>query len=54
MDCKRDMRNIKYLFMFGQLLIGAGSTPLAALSLTFLDDSVDPSVYPVYIGKCIL
>ena len=42
---------MKYIFVFGQFLIGAGSTPLASLSLTFIDDSVDPAVYPLYIGK---
>jgi len=41
---------MKYIFILGQFFIGAGSTPFAALSLTFLDDSVDPSHYPVYIG----
>lgn len=44
------LNNMKYVFMLGQFLIGVGSTPFAALSLTFLDDSVDPSLYPVYIG----
>ena len=47
------LNNMKYVFFLGQFLIGVGSTPLAALTLTFLDESVDPSEYPVYIGMSL-
>jgi len=42
---------MKYVFLFGQFLIGMGSTPLSVLGVTFIDESVDPQVYPIYIGK---
>nr|CAB3266358.1 solute carrier organic anion transporter family member 4A1-like [Phallusia mammillata] len=41
---------MKYVFLFGQFLTGIGCTPLAVLGVTFIDESVDPQVYPMYIG----
>ena len=38
-------------FLLGQFLNGAGCTPLSVLGVTFIDESVDPKVYPIYIGK---
>uniref|UniRef100_H2Z5W6 Solute carrier organic anion transporter family member n=1 Tax=Ciona savignyi TaxID=51511 RepID=H2Z5W6_CIOSA len=44
------INQMKYVFLFGQLLAGIGCTPLAVLAVTFIDESVDPQIYPVYIG----
>ncbi|XP_076804531.1 solute carrier organic anion transporter family member 4A1-like [Clavelina lepadiformis] len=44
------INQMKYVFILGQFLTGTGCTPLAVLGVTFIDESVDPQVYPMYIG----
>ncbi|XP_058143277.1 solute carrier organic anion transporter family member 4A1 [Dasypus novemcinctus] len=40
----------RLLFVLGQLLHGLGATPLYTLGVTYLDESVESSRSPVYIG----
>ncbi|KAJ7335736.1 hypothetical protein JRQ81_013677 [Phrynocephalus forsythii] len=42
--------NYFYVFMLGQLLLGAGGTPLYTLGTAFIDDSVPKHKASVYIG----
>ncbi|XP_062984838.1 solute carrier organic anion transporter family member 4C1 [Elgaria multicarinata webbii] len=44
------LSNYFYVFMLGQLLLGAGGTPLYTLGTTFIDDSVPKHKASVYIG----
>ena len=41
-----------YLFFlcFGQLVMGAGTTPLYTLGPAYLDENVNPKVSPIYLG----
>lgn len=41
----------KYMFFFGQLLHGAGASPLYTLGVTYLDENLSVRTSPVYIGK---
>lgn len=40
----------KYMFFFGQLLHGAGASPLYTLGVTYLDENLSVRTSPVYIG----
>ncbi|XP_070599078.1 solute carrier organic anion transporter family member 4C1 [Erythrolamprus reginae] len=44
------LSNYFYIFLLGQLLLGAGGTPLYTLGTTFIDDSVPKHKASVYIG----
>ena len=41
----------KYVFILGQLLHGAGATPLYTLGVTYLDENLKAKNTPVYVGK---
>ncbi|KAM6473200.1 solute carrier organic anion transporter family member 4C1 [Liasis olivaceus] len=47
---KSKLSNYFYVFLLGQLLLGAGGTPLYTLGTTFIDDSVPKHKASVYIG----
>ncbi|XP_066468654.1 solute carrier organic anion transporter family member 4C1 [Tiliqua scincoides] len=47
---KSTLSNYFYVFMLGQLLMGAGGTPLYTLGTAFIDDSVPKHKASVYIG----
>lgn len=40
----------KYVFLLGQMMHGAGASPLYTLGVTFLDESVSTKMSSVYIG----
>lgn len=40
-----------YVFMLGQIFHGMGSTPLLALGLAFLDESVNKEESPLFVGE---
>ncbi|XP_036165930.1 solute carrier organic anion transporter family member 4C1 isoform X2 [Myotis myotis] len=44
------LSNFLYVFILGQLLLGAGGTPLYTLGTAFLDDSVPTHKSSLYIG----
>nr|XP_003920771.2 solute carrier organic anion transporter family member 4C1 [Saimiri boliviensis boliviensis] len=44
------LSNYLYIFILGQLLLGAGGTPLYTLGTAFLDDSVPTHKSSLYIG----
>lgn len=45
------LSNYLYVFILGQLLLGAGGTPLYTLGTAFIDDIVPKHKASVYIGK---
>jgi hypothetical protein len=44
--------NYMWLFLLGQLLHGAGASPLYTLGVTFIDENVSKKMSSVYLGKC--
>ncbi|XP_068085065.1 solute carrier organic anion transporter family member 4A1 [Anabrus simplex] len=42
--------NFMWLFLFGQLLHGAGASPLYTLGVTFIDENVSKKMSSVYLG----
>ena len=38
------------VFSIGQLLMGAGTTPLYTLGVAYLDENVNPKQSPIYLG----
>ncbi|XP_029635260.1 solute carrier organic anion transporter family member 4A1-like [Octopus sinensis] len=46
----KTLSNYKYLFFLGQLLHGAGASPLYTLGVTYLDENLSVRTAPVYIG----
>jgi len=53
-DCGRGLLSkYKYVFILGQLLHGAGATPLYTLGVSYLDDNLLPSATSLYVGKYI-
>ena len=44
----------KYLvvFMFGNLLMGLGASPLYTLGVTYMDENMMPEEFGLYMGKC--
>ncbi|GAB1606686.1 solute carrier organic anion transporter family member 4A1-like [Argonauta hians] len=46
----QSLSNYKYLFFLGQLLHGAGASPLYTLGVTYLDENLSVRKAPVYIG----
>ncbi|XP_037357557.1 solute carrier organic anion transporter family member 4A1 [Talpa occidentalis] len=44
------LQGYQLVFVLGQLLQGAGATPLYTLGVTYLDENVQPSLSPVYIA----
>uniref|UniRef100_A0ACB8EQK4 Uncharacterized protein n=1 Tax=Sphaerodactylus townsendi TaxID=933632 RepID=A0ACB8EQK4_9SAUR len=49
-DSKSSLSNYLYVFILGQLILGAGGTPLYTLGTAFIDDSVPKHKSSVYIG----
>ncbi|XP_053160129.1 solute carrier organic anion transporter family member 4C1-like [Hemicordylus capensis] len=47
---RSSLSNYFYVFLLGQLLMGAGGTPLYTLGTAFIDDSVPKHTASVYIG----
>lgn len=43
-----------WLFFLGQLLHGAGATPLFTLGVTYIDENVSKKMSSVYIGNNII
>jgi hypothetical protein len=43
-----------WLFLIGQLLHGAGASPLYTLGVTFIDENVSKKMSSVYLGECTL
>jgi organic anion transporter 4A len=41
-----------WLFLIGQLLHGAGASPLYTLGVTFIDENVSKKMSSVYLGEC--
>ncbi|XP_076801290.1 solute carrier organic anion transporter family member 4C1-like isoform X2 [Clavelina lepadiformis] len=39
-----------YILLFGQVLMGCGTTPLYTLGIAFIENSVPKNVAPIYIG----
>ncbi|ELK36635.1 Solute carrier organic anion transporter family member 4C1 [Myotis davidii] len=48
------LSNFLYVFILGQLLLGAGGTPLYTLGTAFLDDSVPTHKSSLYIGAVLI
>lgn len=44
------LSSYRFVFMLGQFLHGIGATPLYTLGVTYLDENVNPSSAPLYIG----
>jgi organic anion transporter 4A len=42
-----------WLFLIGQLLHGAGASPLYTLGVTFIDENVSKKMSSVYLGECM-
>jgi len=40
-----------YILLFGQVLMGLGTTPLYTLGIAYLEDSVSKNKAPIYLGK---
>ena len=38
------------IFALGQIIMGAGATPLFSLAPAFIDENVDPKSSPIYLG----
>jgi hypothetical protein len=45
--------NHMWLFLFGQLLHGAGASPLYTLGVTFIDENVSKKMSSVYLGEFV-
>ena len=45
-----NLAKYRFVFMIGQLLNGAGCSPLLSLGTTFMDEAVGPKSSPVYIA----
>jgi organic anion transporter 4A len=43
-----------WLFLIGQLLHGAGASPLYTLGVTFIDENVSKKMSSVYLGEWTL
>ena len=48
---KDSLSNYKYIFFLGQLLHGAGASPLYTLGVTYLDENLPVRSSSMYIGK---
>ncbi|KAJ9593377.1 hypothetical protein L9F63_015081, partial [Diploptera punctata] len=48
------LANLMWLFLIGQLLHGAGASPLYTLGVTFIDENVSKKMSSVYLGKFVL
>jgi hypothetical protein len=46
--------NYMWLFLIGQLLHGAGASPLYTLGVTFIDENVSKKMSSVYLGEWTL
>jgi hypothetical protein len=42
-----------WLFFIGQLLHGAGASPLYTLGVTYIDENVSKKMSSVYLGECV-
>jgi hypothetical protein len=42
-----------WLFLIGQLLHGAGASPLYTLGVTFIDENVSKKMSSVYLGEYV-
>ena len=53
-DCKEEAAggNTLYyaLFILGMVVAGAGTTPMYALGIPYMDENVSPTVSPMYVG----
>ena len=45
--------NYMWLFLIGQLLHGAGASPLYTLGVTFIDENVSKKMSSVYLGEYV-
>ena len=53
-DCNEETANgntLYYaLFILGMVVAGAGSTPMIALGVSYMDENVNAKVSPMYVG----
>lgn len=47
-----DLRSYRYVFWAGHLIVGAGSSPMYTLALTYLDENLPTTLSTKYIGQC--
>ena len=43
-----------YILLFGQVLMGLGTTPLYTLGIAYIEDSVAKNKAPIYLGKKLI
>lgn len=54
MESHSDTENVSWnvwIFVLAQLLLGAGSTPLFTLGVTYIDENVSKKMSSVYLGE---
>lgn len=54
MEGLSDTENVSWnvwIFVLAQLLLGAGSTPLFTLGVTYIDENVSKKMSSVYLGE---